>query len=118
MQGFRVSGNVSGNVSVTSRPTVHTLYCCSNEAISADQPLTRSVTGVETFPIDCEVDPRIDVGGNRNGPIDCCTASYPVVWSSAGRPSPVLKSGTDDSQVQRRISNHCSQCHYFVQECK
>ena len=26
--GFRVSGNIS----VMSRPTVHTLYCCSNEA--------------------------------------------------------------------------------------
>ena len=28
--GFRVSGNIS----VTSHPTVHTLYCCSNEATS------------------------------------------------------------------------------------
>ena len=97
------------------QPHSQILSCSSgNEAISADRPLTRIVTAVETFPIDHEVDPRIDVVGNRNGPIDCCTASYPVVWSSAGRPSPVLKSGTDGSQVQRRVSNHYSQCHYFV----
>ena len=35
--GLRVSGNISRNISVTSRPTVYTLQSCSNYNTNTEQ---------------------------------------------------------------------------------